>query len=590
LGYDLTMRNAGSILLIDWFAISLRWVVLMGLSIAFAAGAQFTLAVRLVFLTATIFNFGLMIMAFWNRQLTNQRLLSVVFDALIAFLIFYLSILAGVSLGWAGLLPLFPAALYFNERAAVWVAVLSALVLGGLFLLFTDLVTALIFMAAFGGLYLVVGITVSVLSRRMTAVMQQTQRERAQRRQEARRIDRERRSVMYDLISELSATLNYQRVLDTALNLSATALANPDGPEEPMVSAVLLFSNDEASEARLRVGSARRFTSADMRITLSAEKGMLAETINEAEPRLIKDISNDPELERFIGLRDCRSAFCLPLRTGLEAYGVMLFAHPEVDFFTPERRELLQIIANQARIAIQNARLYRDLELEKERMTGIQEDARKKLARDLHDGPTQTVAALAMRVNFARRLMDRDAPAAAEELYKIEDLARRTTKEIRHMLFTLRPLVLESQGLTAALESMAEKMDETYGQSVIIETDEELIAQMEVSKQGVVFYIAEEAVNNARKHAQAEHIWVRIQEMEADLALLEIEDDGVGFDPASIEASYEDRGSLGMVNMRERTQLVNGVLKIDSADGHGTRVRVVIPLTEGANDKLRRRL
>jgi len=431
---------------------------------------------------------------------------------------------------------------------------------------------------------------VSVLSRRMTAVMQQTQRERAQRRQEARRIDRERRSVMYDLISELSATLNYQRVLDTALNLSATALANPDGPEEPMVSAVLLFSNDEASEARLRVGSARRFTSADMRVTLSAEKGMLAETINEAEPRLIKDISNDPELERFIVLRECRSAFCLPLRTGLEAYGVMLFAHPEADFFNPERRELLQIIANQARIAIQNARLYRDLELEKERMTEIQEDARKKLARDLHDGPTQTVAALAMRVNFARRLMDRDAPAAAEELYKIEDLARRTTKEIRHMLFTLRPLVLESQGLTAALESMAEKMAETYDQNVVIETDEELIAQMEVSKQGVVFYIAEEAVNNARKHAQAEHIWVRIQEMEADLALLEIEDDGVGFDPASIEVSYEDRGSLGMVNMRERTQLVNGVLKIDSAEGHGTRVRVVIPLTEGATDKLRRRL
>src|SRR5512140_3158149 len=117
---------------------------------------------------------------------------------------------------------------------------------------------------------------------------------------------------------------------------------------------------------------------------------------------------------------------------------------------------------------MQNARLYSDLEQEKERMLEIQEDARKKLARDLHDGPTQSVAAIAMRVNFARRLMERDAKAAAEELFKIEDLARHTTKEIRHMLFTLRPLILESSGLTAALEAMAEKMHETYSQNVLI--------------------------------------------------------------------------------------------------------------------------
>ena len=584
------MRNPGSMLLIDWFAISLRWLTLLGLSTAFAAGAQFTLAIRLVFLTAMIFNFALTIMAFWNRQITNQRLISVVFDYLIAMLLFYLGEVAGVSLGWAGLLPVFSAALYYKERGAVWVAVLNTLSQGGLVLFYLPLVDAVVFIVGIAGLYLVVGIIVSVLGRRMTAVLQQSQHERAQRRQEAMLIERERRRALYDLISELSATLNYQRVLDTALNLSAKALANPGAPEEIMVSAVLMFSNDEGNEARLRVGSARRFTSADMRVSLSAEKGVLAETINEAEPRLLEDISGDPELGRFIVLRACRSAYCLPLRTGLEAYGVMLFAHPEGDFFTPGRREVLQIIANQARIAIQNARLYRDLELEKERMTEIQEEARRKLARDLHDGPTQTVAALAMRVNFARRLMDRDASAAAEELYKIEDLARKTTKEIRHMLFTLRPLVLESQGLTAALQSMAEKMAETFGQSVTIDTDEEVISQMEMSKQGVVFYIAEEAVNNARKHAQAEHIWVRVQEMEKDLALLEIEDDGIGFSTASVEAAYEDRGSLGMVNMRERTQLVNGVLKIDSEEGRGTRVRVVIPLTELATDRLRRRL
>jgi signal transduction histidine kinase len=111
---------------------------------------------------------------------------------------------------------------------------------------------------------------------------------------------------------------------------------------------------------------------------------------------------------------------------------------------------------------------------------------------------------------------------------------------------------------------------------------------MEAAKQAVVFYIAEEAVNNARKHAQAHHIWVRLKLLQDGLGLLEVEDDGVGFDVNSVGANYETRGSLGMINLRERTELVNGVLRIDSAPGRGTRVQVVIPLNEEAVDRIRR--
>jgi len=185
-------------------------------------------------------------------------------------------------------------------------------------------------------------------------------------------------------------------------------------------------------------------------------------------------------------------------------------------------------------------------------------------------------------------MIERDVKAAADELFKIEDLARRTTKEIRHMLFTLRPLVLESSGLIAALESMAEKMNETFDQNVIIEADDGIMEELEMGKQGVIFYIAEEAVNNARKHAVAEHIWVRLKKVRGNVVLLELEDDGVGFDVGAVDAGYEQRGSLGMVNMRERTELVNGVLKLESKEGVGTRIRVWVPLTEDAADQLRR--
>jgi signal transduction histidine kinase len=109
-----------------------------------------------------------------------------------------------------------------------------------------------------------------------------------------------------------------------------------------------------------------------------------------------------------------------------------------------------------------------------------------------------------------------------------------------------------------------------------------------MGKQGVIFYIIEEAVNNARKHASAETIAVRLRQMEVGIALLEIVDNGVGFDLKSVQQAYDKRASssLGMVNLRERAELVNGLFQMDSAVGKGTKVQVFIPLTEEAADRL----
>jgi signal transduction histidine kinase len=96
-------------------------------------------------------------------------------------------------------------------------------------------------------------------------------------------------------------------------------------------------------------------------------------------------------------------------------------------------------------------------------------------------------------------------------------------------------------------------------------------------------------VNNARKHAEAAHIWVRLKLVQPDMALLSVEDDGVGFNVGAVDANYENRGSLGMINMRERAELLNGILHIDSAEGKGTRINIAIPLTEEAYDRLRNR-
>ncbi len=400
----------------------------------------------------------------------------------------------------------------------------------------------------------------------------------------ARNSERDRMRAVYNLTASLINTLNYERVLEIALDMATTAFAEPGSNSQQLVSAVLLFDEDE-----LVVKSARRFTNADLRQALPGETGGIGEAITNGEPGLVPDPIQDPEVGRIVALRTCKSAYVLPLRSGLDIYGVMLFGHPRGDFFNADNCEILEIIASQAISAMQNARLYQELEQEKERMAEAQEEARRKLARDLHDGPTQSVSAIAMRINFARHLMERDPDEAAEEMFRIEDLARQTTKEIRHMLFTLRPLVLESQGLAAALKAMAEKMEETYDQKVLLEVDENTVDVLDMGKLGVIFYVIEEAVTNARKHAQASHIWVRLKSVTPDIALVDVRDNGVGFDVDRIKSSYDSRGSLGLVNLQDRADLVNGVLQIDSRPGHGTKIQVYIPITEAGADTLWKR-
>lgn len=383
--------------------------------------------------------------------------------------------------------------------------------------------------------------------------------------------------------ASISATLNYERVLDMALDLGLAALSDPGNGSADLVGVLYLFEND-----KLYAASARGLTQSDWRVRPRGKAGVLGESLESTEARVLDTPSEDPELRQIAALHRCQQVISIPLGVGLEIYGVLLFGHPQAGFFDqPDRLELLEVSAQQAMIALQNARLYRELEQEKERISEIQEEARKKLARDLHDGPTQSISAIGMRVNFARRLLDRDPKAASDELYKIEELARRTTKEMRQMLFTLRPLVLESEGLVPAFKHLAEKVKETHDQKVVVQAEAGVADDLEVGKQGVLFFIAEEAVNNARKHAKADKIIIRLRRQK-DTLLLEVKDNGVGFDVSEVESDYDKRGSLGMVNLRERAELVNGILKLESTPGEGTSVRVMVPLSIEAAERLHR--
>ena len=579
-------RATRSVVQVDWLLFIVRWLLLAGVAadirlIPSTTPISTASAVALL-VVVIVYNIIIGLLLGANQWLTFMPIAVLIGDSLLAVIAFWALGWSSTVMVWAAIFPSVAAALRFRWLAGAILALIMVAVEVVLFLIggggsVTNLLSLI---PNFAFLFAITLLTGMVSEQVKLIAIKRTHAERDVEEKRIRHV-REQARVIYDMADLVSATLNYERVLDVALDRSLAVVADTGHAASQMASAAMLFR-----DAQLRVITARRLSPSDMKVALPAHEGVLAETIAGGETVYSSEPYGDPELGTIVALRNCRSLMCIPLQAGMDMFGVVFFAHPRPEFFDLDHIELLEAICKHMIVAIQNAKLYQKLLEEKERIVEVEEDARKKLARDLHDGPTQSVAAIAMRANYIRRLLEKEPKAAAEEIYKVEDLARKTTKEIRQMLFTLRPLVLESQGLAAALQQLAEKMKENYNLNVIVEAQQDAVDKLDIHAQGVLFYIAEEAIGNARKHAEAAHIWVRVKLPKADIAALEIQDDGVGFDVGAVTSSYDRRGSLGMVNMRERTELVNGAIKLESAPGRGTKITILIPLSDEAREKL----
>jgi signal transduction histidine kinase len=383
---------------------------------------------------------------------------------------------------------------------------------------------------------------------------------------------RERTRAIYEMTTTFRETQSFERILNAALDAGQLGLRGR--MSKNLVAAVLLFQTDEPG---LCVVAARRLTHTDMKQSIPGKSGIIAAALREGVPIVSGRGKQDEELQQFVGFHMTRSTLCVPLRAGYDNFGVLIYGSDTANAFTDEHTELLTAIGVQATIALHNYVLYRSLQEEKERITRVAEDERKQLARQLHDGPTQKVSAIAMMSNVVRRMLERAPERVPDELSKMEEIARSTSKEMRHMLFTLRPLVLESQGLAAALEQLALKMTETHGQKVTVHMQSGIERFLDTHKQVQVFHLIEEAAHNAHKHAKASLISIDVTRQNNDL-VVSINDNGVGFDVQAIENGYASRGSLGMLNMRERAALLEGGLQIASERGVGTTITLVAPL------------
>lgn len=428
-----------------------------------------------------------------------------------------------------------------------------------------------------GAVLLITAAVLGFLSRRMTFVQQSAARQAQV--DSVLQSAQDRARALAEITNALGASLDYEKALNTALDIGLLGL-RVGASEARLTSVVLLFEDDD----KLHVAGSRGLPPRDQALVLAGEEGLLAQTLQHAEPVFADGTGDDAELIYFVAMHSARSVMLIPLRVGFETYGVLIFSSTRSNAFSPEQASLLTAISTQAAMAIQNAILYTNLRQERDRLIEVEEEARKKLARDLHDGPTQQVSLIAMRLDYCRQLMKKGkAEDLAAELHQIETTARETIKNLRHMLFTLRPLVLESQGILPALEQLSHKMLETHNLPLHISAEEGVANLIEPHRQGPLFYIIEEAVGNARKYAQTPHIDIRFLRQGRHV-LVEVQDYGVGFDVASVNGNYESRGSLGMVNMRERAQAIDAQLRLESAPGKGTKVSILLAMRYAASN------
>lgn len=380
---------------------------------------------------------------------------------------------------------------------------------------------------------------------------------------------RERVRAISEVAATLNLTLHYETILDTAMSVGETLRRSP---KHRLVSLAMLFTPME----NLEIATARGLKYQDEGRIIPGKSGIIAEALAEGVPVIAADGGNDPELSQFIAFRNIRSTLVIPLRAGFDSYGVLVYGSEGIDDFNEDHLDMLKSIGTQVTVALQNAVLYRNLMEERDRIIRLQEAARKELVRDLHDIPTQTMSVVAMRLSSIPKIIQKRPEAALEEIEEIRKIALRATEEIRHVMFKLRPLTLESQGLKAALEQLANETFKTHKQNVEVDVDQQVESYLDVSQQGTLFQLIDEAVGNARKHAQASIIRVIVKlDMERHLIIARVMDNGQGFD---VNKAGGEVGHFGMTNLKDRAQLLNGMLDIKSTIGRGTVISVTIPL------------
>lgn len=373
--------------------------------------------------------------------------------------------------------------------------------------------------------------------------------------------------VARDLSAVLDLDTLLTRILSSAIEVSrstAGSLFLHDAATRELVFKVIVGGGGDALKEQ----------------RIPAERGIAGQSFMQQRAIIVDNAEQDP---RYFGAPAVsvgmviRQLVAVPLVAQGKAIGVLEVMNTDTgQAYTREDADLLLAFAGQSAIAIENARLFGQVLAERDRILAVEAAVRHELARDLHDGPAQMLSALIMQLRYLRDLAQREPGSLMTEFVNLEAVAQKAMYQTRNILFDLRPVILEQQGLGPALEQyvMRMRMVEPFRLTLNAGT---LKTRLDIKVEAAIFSIVQEAVNNAKKHANAKQLEINAIE-EGNTLTITVRDDGCGFDVQKTRARIGERGSLGLLNMRERAEIARGRLEVISTLNGGTTVRLVVPL------------
>ena len=367
-------------------------------------------------------------------------------------------------------------------------------------------------------------------------------------------------------LADIAASITVDQSMRTTLDTISRSVV---GASRAVACAVFLMNTGEDRiEAAGGEGIPRPLLDA-IEASIPASRAFAAETIGDdhsifspaARARMVADpafASIAPMVENM----NWESVLVLPIKYRGQPIGTINAAFPASVVPAAHEEAILQAIANQAAIAVQNARLYGQAQ----ELAAVEE--RQRLARELHDSISQALYGVALGARTARTLLDRDPVKAIEPVEYVLSLAEAGLAEMRALIFELRPESLAMEGIVAAIEKQVASTQARYG----VQVEAHVCAEPDVAFaiKEAFYRVAQEALHNVVKHARATHATLALT-FEAGILRLDLEDDGQGFDSGG-----EFPGHLGLRSMRERITRVGGEFEVRSQPGTGARIRAVV--------------
>ncbi len=363
--------------------------------------------------------------------------------------------------------------------------------------------------------------------------------------------------ALRDITTILSSTLDLEEVLERILE-------SLDGLVEHDKASITLLDTSGA-----RVVTQRTLLKRDTQELVAqnlleiADTTLLLRQVASQEAIIIDDLQQDAELSENAHKAHVFSYIGIPICWQEELIGFMNIFSGERHAYTQKDIDRLSAIAEQATIAIQNARLYQ----QSQDLATMQE--RQRLARDLHDSVSQSLFTCSAMAESALRRWDKDPDRARELLGEVHQLTITALSEMRILLLELRPDSLTKVGLKQLFEQYLQPIQSRRGFELALDIEEVPPLPAEVQ---IAFYrIVQEGLNNIDKHAKASHVSISVRDYIDHLKLM-IKDNGTGFDRKAVNAS-----SLGLNIMQERAAAINASLLIESVPDEGTQITLIWP-------------